>query len=612
MHFSAVKRGSQIEVYSIGEGELKRHAASEKSHFRFEASTLCPEAQGTPATVGLNNVVHVFFKNKDKKLVHASVPAGDEAKPTFKVFDELVNNESQPVALFSEPHLEAFFFSPKGELVRLSNATANADGWQREVLYDTKCPTAGELQVLRASKTEFDAFYVEECRLHHLYQGQRTQGVLKHAVIFGDGKQPIKCVRAIRVQNATDVFYVDEQGQVCQMYCNAQTKYKFVRKGRVVAGKSKTAPAFENFSVVRAGAHIDLYYTGADHAVHHVYSGLHNDWKWSEDEVISPPDVASRALAFRDRDEAIDVFYFDQKHFLVNLFIGERTGENWEAYESNVFVEKPATWELLQDKSKLLGEGYHAKGYLVTLPDREFVVKLFKGANPAKVRREIAIAQKLEALWPKFFLGTVMEKGILAGYAMPYFKGKLIDAILQDKNSMLYKNTFQRLKLLKKLAKLVQKLQKLGICHGDLSLNNIIVMPHPNKPGEEHFKLAVIDYGEAKHFEKGTTLDSTTTGWDFLCPPEAKKDKAYSPVGVNAYQFARVAAQVLNTTLLADYPELAENFEPELTQLKKSRCGEEVVDFIAACAHPDLAKRNVDLNGYEKVFVTSSAARKTS
>lgn len=84
-------------------------------------------------------------------------------------------------------------------------------------------------------------------------------------------------------------------------------------------------------------------------------------------------------------------------------------------------------------------------------------------------------------------------------------------------------------------AQAVRRIQKLGICHSDLHIQNLLVT--------ETGDMNIIDYGNAIIFDKGTLTSSDLTGTNFMRPPEYFQ-RPYCPIGVNAFQFARIAINI--------------------------------------------------------------------
>ena len=83
--------------------------------------------------------------------------------------------------------------------------------------------------------------------------------------------------------------------------------------------------------------------------------------------------------------------------------------------------------------------------------------------------------------------------------------------------------------------------------------------------GQNH--IEIIDYGNAILFDSNTLTTSDLTGTDFLRPPEYFKGP-YCPVGVNAFQFARIAISIWSGVTFKKFWTLKDSSE-EIKDIEK-------------------------------------------
>lgn len=85
--------------------------------------------------------------------------------------------------------------------------------------------------------------------------------------------------------------------------------------------------------------------------------------------------------------------------------------------------------------------------------------------------------------------------------------------------------------------------------------------------GKNH--IEIIDYGNAILFDSNTLTTSDLTGTDFLRPPEYFKGP-YCPVGVNAFQFARIAINIWSGVTFKKFWTLKDSSE-EIKDIEKDK-----------------------------------------
>ena len=81
-------------------------------------------------------------------------------------------------------------------------------------------------------------------------------------------------------------------------------------------------PDNNEFSVVRVGSHIDLYYI-RNSQIYHTYSGNNNKWTWDEPQSISDTDVNYGLCSVKTKHTGIDVCYMSKNNTIRNLSIGQ-------------------------------------------------------------------------------------------------------------------------------------------------------------------------------------------------------------------------------------------------------------------------------------------------
>lgn len=91
-------------------------------------------------------------------------------------------------------------------------------------------------------------------------------------------------------------------------------------------------PDNNEFTVVRMWHHIDLYYI-RNNQVYHTYSGINNNWNWSQPHSISDADAVYGLCAVRTKLTAIDVYYMNKNSVIRNLCAGEGNKFNWVQYK---------------------------------------------------------------------------------------------------------------------------------------------------------------------------------------------------------------------------------------------------------------------------------------
>ncbi|CAF4244499.1 unnamed protein product, partial [Rotaria sordida] len=134
------------------------------------------------------------------------------------------------------------------------------------------------------------------------------------------------------------------------------------------------------------------------------------------------------------------------------------------------------------------------------------------------------ILNKLASIWPNLCQAQIFENGNLAGFAMLYIEGKKLDKILQDKENIFHKSASARIKLIKIIGEYMNRMQKLGICHDDFSLDNIMVN-QKNKNSKNDVTVMILDFGNSFFFNSNTRTQAILTGWQCLKPSESKFGK---------------------------------------------------------------------------------------
>lgn len=132
---------------------------------------------------------------------------------------------------------------------------------------------------------------------------------------------------ALQEGNDFDLFFVDAEGYICQMYKNPRTKNKFVSKDRICGGKCKTL--FKNFAITRYESHIDVYYIGEDNKIYWCYLGIFSLWCWTGPTAITPGNAGCGIACVRKPHVSLDVYYLDEKLDIKHYYTGEANGHNW-------------------------------------------------------------------------------------------------------------------------------------------------------------------------------------------------------------------------------------------------------------------------------------------
>ncbi len=141
------------------------------------------------------------------------------------------------------------------------------------------------------------------------------------------------------------------------------------------------------------------------------------------------------------------------------------------------------------------------------------------------------VLEKLNSIHPGILFCELTFKGNLVGFVMKKFNGVTVDSLIKSKRL----TCSEKSKIIISFAAAVRKIQKLGICHSDLHTQNLLV--------SDNHHVEIIDYGNSIVFDSSTRTGHALTGTDFLRPPEYFKGP-YCPVGVNGFQFARMALNI--------------------------------------------------------------------
>jgi serine/threonine protein kinase len=120
---------------------------------------------------------------------------------------------------------------------------------------------------------------------------------------------------------------------------------------------------------------------------------------------------------------------------------------------------------------------------------------------------------------------------------MKKFDGITVDSLIKNRKL----SSKERFKLIISFAETVRKIQKLGICHSDLHTQNLIA--------SSDCHVEIIDFGNGIIFDSNTLTTNPLSGAEILRPPEYYKGD-YCPVGVNGFQFARIAINIWTDTTL--------------------------------------------------------------
>jgi serine/threonine protein kinase len=131
---------------------------------------------------------------------------------------------------------------------------------------------------------------------------------------------------------------------------------------------------------------------------------------------------------------------------------------------------------------------------------------------------------------------------------MKKFDGITVDSFIKSTKL----SSKEKFKLIISFAEAVRKIQKLGICHSDLHTQNLLVS------GDCH--VEIIDFGNGILFDANTLTRHALTGTDFLRPPEYFKGP-YCPVGVNAFQFARIAMNIWSGVAFENFWKLKDSYD---------------------------------------------------
>ena len=595
---SAIRVDDNIDVYVAQQDQLLKHYwMNPQTNWQFNEEIISNQIIGKPAVIRSQNNIDLFVRTANRTLVHFW--CGDYTNWAYKseVLAYEISDSSDPAAVRWNNDIDVFYFDCFGTLINLHASPDTNWTYENKKVHHSN-GYCSNLLAIRIKREAIDIYFIESERLMHFHTGDHTQWQFFSEQILPDRRISSKALSVVRVDNFIDLFYCNELGTISQLCCSDRTAWKYEDNGCIFKNSAIPIPQVRDFSVVRNGDHIDIYFRCDDNCVHHTYSGANNNWMWQADEIISPPDVSFGISAVRPHQKAIDVFYLGANDKLNLLFIGEGTNNNWSTYE--LALTKPVLqWELIRSFAKRIGEGYHGKVYLIQTENDRFIVKKFKFANPGTIRAEMRILDKLAPIWPDLCKATVFEGGQLVGFAMTYFEGRKLNDVLQEKDNILHKSTSAQVKLIKKLGECVSKIQKLGICHSDLSLDNVLVQ-QKNKYSKK-FDIRLIDFGNSLLFNSNTITQSCLTGWKFLKPPESRLNRPFNPSRVNAYQFARVSMQILLLTPFSDYKHIDPEPYKELKRLTDKGFPKKLLDFLSKASNSKTENRKIDLRKLESI-----------
>ncbi|CAF1351994.1 unnamed protein product [Rotaria sordida] len=500
-----LRLGDFIDVYvTQKDGNLKHYWANNFTGLVYQNEIIWSSVYGKPAVIRFENNVDIYVLTKSRSLVH--LWNGDYTNWKY-------NNEVL-VEGISEPPV-AVRWENDGVLLHLHASPSTNWQYESKEIYRSYNHTC--LFALRAKREAIDLYFLESGHIIHSYVGDHNGWVYANERILEGTNIPNGNFSATRTDNCINLFYCAETGHVCHAICGDFTGWSYQNRGSI--SMSITA-RYKEFSVVQHENNIDVYFIGNDNCVHHNYNGVYNNFTWNSDEIISLSDAISGIAAVRPYQKAIDVYYLGQDEQLNHLFIGEETNNGWSRYQT-VLSNPTLYWENLRNFATIIGEGYHGKIYLIRKDSDKFIVKKFKIPNPLAIRSEMIILNKLASIWPNLCQAQIFENGNLAGFAMLYIEGKKLDKILQDKENIFHKSTAARIKLIKIIGEYMNRMQKLGICHDDFSLDNIMVN-QKNKNSKNDVTVMILDFGNSFFFNSNTRTQAILTGWQCLKPSESK------------------------------------------------------------------------------------------
>jgi hypothetical protein len=107
-------------------------------------------------------------------------------------------------------------------------------------------------------------------------------------------------------------------------------------------------------------------------------------------------------------------------------------------------------------------------------------------------------------------------------------------------------------------------------------------------------ELCLIDFGSSFSFSPGSTIvrGGKLTGFGFHHPPEFKVGSSFDPSGINSYQFARLAIQILLLTPFAACKGIEASASKELKELEARGFDKALVSVLANGVSASVSARN--------------------
>ena len=107
----------------------------------------------------------------------------------------------------------------------------------------------------------------------------------------------------------------------------------------------------------------------------------------------------------------------------------------------------------------------------------------------------------------------MVQNGKAIGFAIKYSEAKTIDEILQDNQSIFNKKASARIRLIKKIANQMSKIQDVGVCHRDFKLENLMIK-QINIKSTENVEIMIIDFGSGIFYQtEFTNFETKFINW---------------------------------------------------------------------------------------------------
>jgi hypothetical protein len=577
---TGIRFNDSIDVFVTQKnGCLKHYYANPSTNWISQSRILLKNGViGKPAAIRHQNQIDVFVLTHNGYLLHFW---WSNENHNLKYKSEIIaeNVSCPPVALRWENEIDIYFFNHEIDLIHLW--TSNKTNWiyQSEIL--TKSTVNFGLTALRTNQDLIDVYFISENRIIHLHTGQHNKWKYEIDFILPDIYVSLGSIQVTRSFDTLNLFYFNENNQICQAISGSYTNGKYLNIGPIL---NLSSLKLNEFSVIEYEKNIDIYYIAKDNCVHHSYFGPYSNFKWESDEIISASNAYNSLIALRPNKKAIDIYYLDKNDQLHHLFIGEGTGHNWDTYQTDSQLPVIDWKDLNNNSLVLINENSSHCSYLI----ENIIVKKFKTPNTSIIRKEATILDKISIIWNSYFKAYLFENNNLVGFAMSYFKGRKLDSILQDKDNVFHKKSSSRIELIKNLSYRIHQIQKLGICHGNINLKNIIIRQERNQTNES-MDVILIDFSNAIFFNSNSVefslirADYETIPFRFLVSPEFNTDVPFDPSGINAYQLAKVSMQILMLTY---------NQEIELKNLQVLGSEQPFIEILTNGFNSDICKRN--------------------